>query len=396
MTRVRTGLDVWAADGFRALRGRRVGLLAHPASVDAELRHALYRMHAAGVEVAALFGPEHGVLGDAQDMIGVDEPEDARDRLTGARVHSLYGHDEASLRPTRAMLEGLDVVVMDLQDVGARYYTFCATMVFVMEAAAELGLPVVVLDRPNPIGGRDEDVEGGPVLASHRSFVGAFDLPVRHGLTPGEYARLMRAELGLDVELEVVGLEGWRRDMAFEDTGLPWVLPSPNMPTVDTAWVYCGACLFEGTTMSEGRGTTRPFELLGAPWIDGVAWAQRAAAAELPGVRLRPAYFTPQFQKHAGERCGAVQIHVTDRWAVRPLRLGLVLLEAAMRLEPEAFGWRAEAYEFVADRLAIDLLLGGVVAREALEAGADADTIVEGWAEAEAAFRERRRPALLY
>jgi uncharacterized protein YbbC (DUF1343 family) len=219
---------------------------------------------------------------------------------------------------------------------------------------------------------------------------------VRHGLTPGEYARLMRAELGLDVELEVVGLEGWRRDMAFEDTGLPWVLPSPNMPTVDTAWVYCGACLFEGTTMSEGRGTTRPFELLGAPWIDGVAWAQRAAAAELPGVRLRPAYFTPQFQKHAGERCGAVQIHVTDRWAVRPLRLGLVLLEAAMRLEPEAFGWRAEAYEFVADRLAIDLLLGGVEAREALEAGADADTIVEGWAEAEAAFRERRRPALLY
>jgi len=391
---VLTGLDVLAGESFARLRGRKVGVLAHPASVDRALRHLLYLANEAGVEILSLFGPEHGVLGDAQDMEHVLEGEHAVDRLTGARLHSLYGSSEASLRPTPAMLEGLEVLVVDLQDVGARYYTFAATMVYAMEAAAQAGVEIMVLDRPNPLGG--ELIEGPPVDPAFTSFVGAYDLPIRHGLTMGEYARLMRARLSLDLELSVIPMRGYRREMDFEATGVPWVMPSPNMPTVDTAWIYPGMCLFEGTTMSEGRGTTRPFELLGAPWLDGVAWAQRASRHGLPGVILRPCYFTPTFQKHARTRCGAVQIHVTDRALVRSVRLAVVLLSAAIALEPEYFGWRAEAYEFVKDRLAIDLLFGSAGPRLALEGGEDPDAIVDGFAENERRFREERAAHLLY
>ncbi len=348
----------------------------------------------AGIKVEALFGPEHGLDGAAQDMEVVEDGATAVEKRSGARIHSLYGVTEASLTPTPVMLAGLDVLVVDLQDIGARYYTYAATMGFALRAAAEAQLRVVVLDRPNPLGG--ETIEGPGLDEGFRSFVGAFPMPVRHGLTLAEYARWVVAEERLDVELEVVPLDGWQRSMDFEATGLPWVMPSPNMPTVDAAWVYPGQCLLEGTNLSEGRGTTRPFELCGAPWLDGSVWAAAAAPEVGPGVVLRPTGMKPTFQKHGGRTCGAVQIHVTDRPAVRSIRVTLALLRAARALAPEPFRWRTDAYEYVSDRLAIDLLFGSERPRRALESGATVEEIVAGFAPAEAEFAEARRGVLLY
>lgn len=393
MPRVATGLDrLIAGDPLAAspLRGRRLGLLVNPTAVDAELRHAADLLTARSeLRVTALFGPEHGVRGDAQDMIGVDDGKDAR---TGLPVHSLYGHTYASLSPTPAMLDDVDVVVYDVQDVGARYYTFVWTMVLAMRAAAAAGKAFVVLDRPNPIGGAL--VEGGAILPGHESFVGLVSCPNRHGLTAGEIAR-WRAEVeGLDLDLTVVPMQGWQRTMSFADTGLPWVMPSPNMPTPDTALVYPGMCLVEGTELSEGRGTTRPFELSGAPYVDGYALA--AALADLPGLRPRPVTFTPTFHKHAGQPCGGVQLHVVDRLAFRPYLTAVALVAACHRLGGERFAWRRKAYEFVDTIPAIDLLCGGPAVREGIEAGAPLAELAATWAADEAAFAEARRPHLLY
>ncbi|MCK6550436.1 DUF1343 domain-containing protein [Myxococcota bacterium] len=394
--RVRTGLDVLVAEGFRRLRGQRVGLLAHPASIDASIRHVVPLMHAAGLELRVLLGPEHGINGEAQDMETVEGDDAERDPVTGARIYSLYGASIESLHPTPEMVRDLDVLVIDLQDVGARYYTFAATMIYAMKVAGAAGVRVMVLDRPNPLGGRDEDLEGPALEADHHSFVGDFEMPIRHGLTIGEYAKFVHGTQNIRADLEVVAMEGWRRDMDFEATGLPWVLPSPNMPTVDTAWIYPGQCLLEGTNLSEGRGTTRPFELSGAPYLDGHAWAKAAAPHVGPGFVLRPTVIRPTFQKHAKQRCGALQVHVTDRWAARSLRLSIALIEAARRLAPGAFDWRRERYEFVSDRLAIDLLFGSDAPRKMLEAGATTDDVVATFAEYERAFAEIRRPYLLY
>ncbi len=385
MPPVRTGLDVLRDQSFAPLRGRRVGLVCHPASVDSQLRHAADLMTAAGVRVAALFGPEHGFHGTAQDLIGVADT---------VAVHSLYGATVESLRPTPAQLAGLDVLVIDLQDVGSRYYTFQATMLYCLEAAAPLGLPVTVLDRPNPIGG--EAVEGPALVAGFESFVGPHSIATRHGLTVGELARLYAAERGIAVDLTVIPCEGWRRGMYFEHTGLPWVLPSPNMPTVDTAVVYPGGCLIEGTNLSEGRGTTRPFELCGAAGIDPTELARRLDADALPGVCFRPAWFRPTFQKFAGADCGGVQLHVTDRRAFRPVRTGLAVLAALKGLAGDRFAWRTEEYEFVRDRPAIDLLFGCAREREALDAGASWRDLAAAWEPEEAAFAERRAAWLLY
>jgi uncharacterized protein YbbC (DUF1343 family) len=387
---VRTGLDVLRASGWRPLRGRRVGLVCHPASVDSQLRHATELFAAApNVQLVALFGPEHGFLGVAQDLIGVG------DATAGAlRVHSLYGASVESLRPTAEQLRGLDALVIDLQDIGSRYYTFQATMLYCLEAAAENKLAIFVLDRPNPLGG--VEVEGPALKPGFESFVGPHPIATRHGLTIGELARLYRAELKLDVELEVISCAGWRREMAFEQTGLPWVLPSPNMPTVDTAVVYPGQCLIEGTNLSEGRGTTRPFELSGAPRIDPRALAARLDADKLPGVQFRPTWFRPTFQKFAGQDCGGVQFHVTDRGAFRPVRTGLAVLAAMRELSGTRFAWRTEEYEFVTDRPAIDLLFGSDRERLALEAGKPWPEIAAAWEPEEAAFRERRQQYLIY
>ncbi|MCB9563818.1 MAG: DUF1343 domain-containing protein [Kofleriaceae bacterium] len=392
MTRVVSGLERLVGQGGGVLRGKRVGLIANPTAVDAELRHAADLLAALpGVELAALFGPEHGVRGDAQDMIGVAADHDAR---TGLPVHSLYGHDAASLTPTPAMLDGLDVVVYDVQDVGSRYYTFVWTMVLAMRACARAGVAFIVLDRPNPIGG--DLVEGGAIAAGYDSFVGLCSVPNRHGLTAGEIARWRAAEEHLDLDLDVVELEGWSRGMAFADTGLPWVMPSPNMPTCDTALVYPGMCLVEGTELSEGRGTTRPFELVGAPHLDGWALADALAADGLPGVRFRPVVFTPMFQKHARVACGGVQLHVTDPRGFRPYLTGVAVLRAAHAQDPARFAWRTRAYEFV-DRIpAIDLLCGSAAVRDGIDAGAALADLAATWADEEAAFRAARAATLQY
>ena len=399
MSRVRTGLEVFldpASDAAGLSRGARLGVVAHPASIDAGGRHLVDRLVRDGrFRVTRLFGPEHGVRGEAQDMEAVAEPAD---RATGLPIVSLYGHTENSLRPKPEHLLGLDAIVYDLQDVGSRFYTFVYTLSYVMEAAREADIPVVVLDRPNPIGGLAVE---GPVLDPElASFVGRFPLPVRHGMTTGELARLFRDAFAIGGDLRVVPLSGWTRDMQYEDTGLPWVLPSPNMPTPETARVYPGGCLVEGTNLSEGRGTTRPFELVGAPWLDAAAFAEALAQAGdaegLDGVLFRAAWFRPMFQKHSGRSCGGVQVHITDRGNARPFATYLVLIREARRLAPDLFDWRRERYEFVDDRLAIDLLLGRRDLRPMLEDGASLADMEATWVSGLARFQADRERALLY
>jgi uncharacterized protein YbbC (DUF1343 family) len=394
------GIEVLIAERLDLCRGRRVGVLCHPASVTPDLTHVVDRLIAAGVRPRRLFGPEHGVRGEAQDMVGVGEE---RDRRTGIPVTSLYGDSFTSLVPAADALAEIDVLLVDLQDIGTRYYTYVWTMALAMGAAAKAGVEVVVLDRPNPLGG--VEIEGGAVEPEAESFVGLGSLPVRHGLTIGEIARLVRAGIPwggerfarpLDCALEVVPTRGWRRRDFFDVTGLPWVMPSPNMPTVDTAFVYPGLCLIEGTNVSEGRGTTRPFEIIGAPFIDAHRLAERLGAYDLPGVRFRPLSFRPTFHKHAGQSCGGIQLHVVDRTSFRPYRTGVTLLRELWIQGGDAFRWRTEPYEFVSDKPAIDLLAGGDAVRLGIERGLPPDEIFASWLPAERAFHERRRGCLLY
>jgi len=400
MSSVVNGLDILTAERRDLLSGRRVGVLCHPASVGADLGHVVDRLMAVGIRPSRLFGPEHGVRGEAQDMIGVQPDTDSR---TGIPVSSLYGATFASLTPTAADLADVDVLVIDLQDIGSRYYTYVWTMGLAMQAAAAAGVSVVVLDRPNPIGG--VDVEGGAVNAGFESFVGLGSVPVRHGLTIGEMARLIAAGMPwgpppfnrpLDLNLEVIAMRGWRRALFFEQTHQPWVLPSPNMPTVDTALVYPGMCLLESTNLSEGRGCTRPFEIVGARFLDGHRLAAELARLNLPGVAFRPLTFRPTFHKFGGEPCGGIQLHVTDRRAFRPLLTGIAVLVAARDQAPDAFGWRTEAYEFVAGIPAIDLLAGGAELRMGIESGASARDLAASYPAFEREFVERRSEILLY
>lgn len=390
MMAVQTGLDRIAsgdAGAIARVRGRRIGLVAHPASVDRRLVHARTVLSHAGARIAALFGPEHGLGGEAQDMAAVGAASS-----DGVPVYSLYGTSEAQLSPTPEQLAGLDAIVIDLADVGSRYYTFVWTAALVLRAAAAAGLETIVLDRPNPLGGAI--IEGAPQRPGFRSFVGLYDVPVRHGLTIGEIAARTRVLEKLDERsLSIVALRGWRRAMTFPETGLPWVLPSPNMPTYETARVYPGGCLLEGTLASEGRGTTRPFEIFGAPWLDG---AQLARRVSLRGAVLRPLTFAPTFHKHAGKTCGGVQVHVTDERAFTPYAAYLALLDAMKRQGGEAFTWRTEPYEFVGDRPAIDLLTGGPEVREAIDRGTGLDAVLAAEEAGARAFVEARRPFLAY
>jgi uncharacterized protein YbbC (DUF1343 family) len=310
-------------------------------------------------------------------------------------VHSLYGATRDSLSPTAEHLRGLDALVFDIQDVGARYYTYQATMMLCMEAAARAHLRFVVLDRPNPIGGRA--VEGPRLRPGYESFCGLHDIAPRHGLTVGELASMFRAERGLtDLDLVIVECRGWKRRMYQRDTGVPWVFPSPNMPTPETAVVYPGMCLLEGTNLSEGRGTTRPFELFGAPWLDSSVLVERLKALKLPGVDFRPVSFQPTFDKHAGRRCHGAEIFVNDRETFRPFRTGVACIAVARELVPEEFKWRREAYEFVEGVPAFDLLTGSAREREGLEHGVSLRELERSWRAEERAFERRRRPFLRY
>jgi uncharacterized protein YbbC (DUF1343 family) len=385
---VRSGLEELLARPGR-LRGLRIGLIANPASVTADLAHAALALRAVrAFRLAVLFGPEHGVWANAQDLV---EVEDSRDPATGLPVLSLYGKTRV---PTAEMLAGVDALVVDLQDVGARYYTFIYTMLHALKACAAHGRRLVVLDRPNPLGGLATD--GNVLEEDYRSFVGLHPLAARHGMTVGEIALMFRSELGLPVDLHVVKMRGWRRRMWFEETGLPWVAPSPNMPSVDTAFVYPGACLLEGTNLSEGRGTTRPFELAGAPWLDAWRLARDMEREGLRGVRFRPAFFTPTFQKHAGRLCGGVQVHVTDRRRFSAFLTYLLLIAHARRQDPARFAWRDPPYEYEFVKRPIDILCGTDAVRHAIEAGISPRRLAPVWSAQLRRFQRRRRRYLLY
>ncbi len=368
MSRLATGLDrllARLADEPRLLAERRWALLGHGASVTARLEPAhLALMRAAGAPPSLLLGPEHGYYGVEQDMVPA---RSERDPWTGAAVASLYGDSADSLTPSPEVFAGVDLLVIDLQDVGSRYYTYAATAAWAAEAALAAGCEVWVLDRPNPLGG--ERVEGPPVEPGFESFVGAFPIPVRHGLTLGELVRLDARRRGWGDGLSIWALAGWSRADGWEETGRPWIAPSPNMPAPVTARLYPGLCLVEATRLSEGRGTTRPFQLVGAPQVDPLRLAEALAARLGPeaGLAALPTYFRPQFQKHAGERCGGIELAVTDPERLRPFRAGVELLAAVAEAAPDAFGWRRAPYEFVTDRPAVDLLTGSETCRRALE-----------------------------
>jgi uncharacterized protein YbbC (DUF1343 family) len=371
------------------LRGHTIGLVANPASVDAQLRHAIDRAEAAGVRVGAIFGPQHGFRSDVQDnMIETPHADDARRRVP---VYSLYSDTR---EPTAAMLKGLDSLVIELQDVGTRIYTYAYTMANCLRAARTHGLPVIVCDRPNPIGG--VAVEGPLLDERFTSFVGQFPIPMRHGMTMGELARLFNDHFGIGAALDVVKMSGWLRAAYFDETGLPWVLPSPNLPTLDSTIVYPGTVLFEGTNVSEGRGTTRPFELIGAPWVEPEAFAARVNARGLPGVHFRPVVFEPTFQKHARIACGGCQLHVTDRAAFRAVATGVVLIEAFRAAGPDRFGWRQPPYEYEHSKMPIDILYGSAGLREGLDRGVRADELIRGWDDQMPAFLKIREKFLMY
>ena len=389
MAAVLSGLDVLISRLPSLLRGRSVGLLCHQASVTRDLRHAAEAVRAIPrVKLRRLFAPEHGFTGAAQDhaKIGAE-----RDGLTGLPVVSLYGN---RLAPDPRALEGLDTLVVDLQDVGARYYTFVWTMALAMREAARATLPVVVLDRPNPLGG--EKLEGNMPDPRFASFVGLYPLPTRHGMTIGELAGYLNDTHGIGCDLTVVPMLGWQRAMRWEDTGLPWVAPSPNMPTPDTARVYPGGCLVEGTNLSEGRGTTRPFEWIGAPFLDGTRLVRALTRRRLPGVRFRAIGFEPAFHKWEGQRCGGVQVHVSDPVRFKPVATYIALLAEARRQAPRRFRWRKPPYEFERRKLPIDLLGGGPSLRRAIERGAELKRLEASWRRDLARFTRARRPFLLY
>lgn len=389
----------------RELRGCRLGAVVHPASVSTDLSHVadLLRRPGSPWSLAALFGPQHGILGHTQD--NMIEWEGEADPRWGVPVHSLYGRVR---KPTPAMLEGLDALLVDLQDVGARYYTFVWTLKLCLEAAWEKGLAVVVPDRPNPLG---STVEGPLLEDGFQSFVGLHTVPVRHGLTMGEMARLLAAECFPGLRLHVLPMDGYH-GQEWGETGLPWVLPSPNMPTLDTARVYPGMCLLEACTASEGRGTTRPFEIFGAPWIDAGRLKADLDSLALEGVAFRELGFQPTFHKGVGRLCGGVQMHVTDPVVFRPVLAGWAALWALRRqgasdapvaidpLRPEGlpdiFAWKAPPYEYEETLLPVDILAGGARWREALDAGASPRELEAAWSPDANRWAARTAPHRLY
>jgi uncharacterized protein YbbC (DUF1343 family) len=391
MMRVQLGCERLLASS--SLDGHRVGLVCNPASVDGQLRHVAdsFARHP-GAALVALFGPQHGFRSDVQDnMIETGHGEDCVRRVP---VYSLYSETR---KPTAEMLKDVDVLVIDLQDVGSRIYTFIYTMANCLIACRKHGVKAIVCDRPNPIGGGGDNAVEGPMLVpGYESFVGQYPIPMRHGMTIGELARLFNEEFGIGADLHVVTMSGWTRDMYFDATGLPWVMPSPNMPTLETAIVYPGTVLFEGTNISEGRGTTRPFEIVGAPWPIAERFAEQMNAVGLAGVFFRPAVFEPTFQKHAKITCAGCQMHVLDRLAFRPVEAGVALIKAFRDAGSGQFAWRQPPYEYEQTKMPIDILAGSSGLREGIEAGFGAREIAHSWTAPVAAFIRTRERYLLY
>jgi uncharacterized protein YbbC (DUF1343 family) len=387
---MKLGLDVFLESRLNIASGSRVGLIANPASVNARLEHAadLFWNHP-GIHLTAMFGPQHGIRAETQD--NMIEWRSFIDKRTGLPAFSLYGETR---KPSPAMLSDVDALVFDVQDVGTRVYTFVYTMALAMEAARDNGKRFIVLDRPNPING--SQIEGNILEPEFASFVGMFPIPMRHGMTVGELALLFNKEFGIGCDLEVVKMEGWNRSMWHDQTGLPWVMPSPNMATIDTATVYPGCVFLEGTNLSEGRGTTRPFEILGAPFVDPHELIAALQDERLAGVHFRALHFQPTFHKFAGQTCGGIQLHVTDRTSFKPVITGITMINAIRRLWPEQFGWKQPPYEYVFDKLPFDVIAGTGKLRQAIETGASPATIEVGWVDELERFDERRRPYLLY
>jgi uncharacterized protein YbbC (DUF1343 family) len=373
-----------------ALDGARVGIVCNPSSVDSQLRHVADRIASRpAARLSAIFGPQHGFRSDVQE--NMIESGHARDEARRVPVYSLYSETRT---PTAEMMSGLDLLVIDLQDVGTRIYTYIYTMANCLIAARAHGVKVLVCDRPNPIGG--DAVEGPMLRRGFESFVGLYPIPMRHGMTIGELARLFNETFEIGANLEIVEMKGWRREMYFEDTRLPWVMTSPNIPTVDTCIVYPGTVLFEGTNVSEGRGTTRPFELVGAPWVAAERFADTMNRLDLPGALFRPAVFEPTFHKHAKTSCGGCQIHVLDRTAFRAVEAGVALLAAFRASDPRQFAWRDPPYEYEHTKLPIDILAGSPALRQDIEAGRTARDIAASWEQEVAAFNAVRNRYLLY
>ena len=385
---VRLGSDVLLSSS--RLTGKRVGIVCNHASLDRGFLHIVDRLAAADdLTLSAIFGPQHGFRSDVQDNM-IETPH-AKDPGRRVPIYSLYSETR---EPTAEMLSGLDVLVIDLQDVGARIYTYIYTMANCMRACARHGVPVIVCDRPNPIGGMD--VEGARLVPGFESFVGQFPIPMRHGMTIGELARFFNDVFSIGAQLDIVAMEGWQRDLYADQTGLPWVMPSPNMPTLDTAIVYPGTVLFEGIMLSEGRGTTRPFELVGAPWIEAERFARDMNALGLTGVYFRPAVFEPTFQKHAKQTCGGCQIHVTARHLFKPVLVGVALAGMFWRTNPSKYAWRQPPYEYEHDKMPIDILAGSDALRKQIEADMPAIDIAASWRADEDAFRTLRERFLMY
>ncbi len=389
--RVKTGLDNFERHWPKRLRGARAGLLVHPASVNRRLEHTVSLLVKSGkISLRALFGPQHGIRGETQD--NMIEWKGFRDRETGLPVYSLYS---SARKPEKGMLKDIDALVIDLQDVGSRYYTFIWTMELCMQACQESGKTVVILDRPNPLGGL---ITEGPVLdESFKSFVGQRPMPVRHGMTMAEIGLYLKNEYYPSLDLEIVPMNGWARKEWFDETDLPWVMPSPNMPIPETAIVYPGMCLLEGTNLSEGRGTTRPFEIFGAPYIEPEALVQRLKEYKLPGVLFRPLFFQPTFQKHSGKLCGGAQIHISSRERFKPFKTGVAVIKAVHDLYPEDFQWKQPPYEYEAEKMPIDILSGTDRLRKDMEAGIPLKVMEEWWrAECSLFNKQVRQKYLIY
>lgn len=387
---VLTGIDVIEKNNFSQIKGSRAGLLVNQASVNRNLVSAVdILFKAKSFELKAIFGPQHGIGGTTQD--NMIEWQSFKDKKTGLPIYSLYGEVR---EPKPEMLEGIDTVIIDLFDVGARYYTFLWTAYLMMQSCSEKNIRVVILDRPNPING--VSIEGSCIKNDYYSFVGLYSLSIRHGMTIGEILTMIKAEMKMNFQLEIVKVEGWERNAWFDELGLPWVIPSPNMPTIETAIVYPGFCLLEGTMLSEGRGTTRPFEFFGAPYIDSHDIIEDLEKERLPGVRFRPAYFEPTFQKHAKVICGGAQMHIMNRNEFRSVITAVAVLKAIKKRYPDDFKWKDPPYEYEYEKMPIDILSGGKRIREFVENDTPVKEIMDEWQIEEDAFRRRRKEFLFY